>query len=1776
MNVNDTEDSVLPSYLTAGNSHTVLNTVENDSWLEQAQDVASSIPKFIGLSLASGVNEIYNILPTVGNMFGGDYEQSNFKVKLQEYDDDLSKYYTDHQLGIDAVGFVLGSFAPGLGGIKVLNAGQTVLRGAIDSAAFGKNMGSALGMLAPQKAKYLDAAMKEIRVSGNPFHALESNTLKALATDVQINVLESAAFETAVLATMHNSPILKDMDAKDLTWNFLIGTGLGGAIGGTIGGLFTTGAIKRAGLAADREILPWAAVGDPAANALPSDRFLFRANQLETMPAVPQGTDLTPRITKTAEATRSRLLNEMRGDLQKLTGEDGAVAEAMFTGYKLAGFQKSLGNLIDTTAVGRASSRTGVESELIRLETKLKTTGWDSLTTEEVDTWARTRINWMDPKTGEVFSERPSLLGWTDKISGKDTIALTPRGVRIGNTVVEQENNVYRPFNITGLSHLQVEARQWWAELLPRWVDDTTKSTTAQYTVHASDIPLLKKAYKDGLERLHIIPDGESAGTVIQLNSRQEILDAIKMQTHTVAERLAKGDIPVTDVNVIVDKLRAAFGISFNIIDDASGTYNAFWKRAFERKALIPGGKTADITGETIGMEKAKMLARTIAASARTLKHEEGHSIFQVLLDARGIAKGNLEAALPKLYDELVAISKRARPDLWKSLKKSGDAGLKTYLHSHHELFADAFSFLSLNSKSLAKYPEFSAFAGHLVREVPESTINQIAARAIKPSQQEIAKVLDVDPRLLSGEIKEEYYFARDTARSQYRDAMKVAGVRESDQISDPLMLPNYVKMISKEQRTVGVDGNLANGMAGVAARARLYEDSATRVSTSILREELPDISLQDLFNNLSGGQKFLGFENSNYGSAGSVFSYVGQRTHNLIKKFREATSERFTPLLHKLGNDVDAAMEWSVLNERLRSLPQVYGLSEDGAAFVIKGSDAQVAARIAQGLPAEIPIRSPLVQSLAAEHITANGQRLANYRLMRANEGFGDARRGDLFYPLPRNPKDTPFFAFVIDDTITNPGHSSMIYAASAKELDALKNEILTKTPELKVLTKVESEAYFKARGQYEFDRTLNQNHINELLSRRGVSASYLPTTDPSKLVQDFLEWHLQRDSTLVREAVSHRYGRQFDALRTHAAGATAAAKSRFGYVSPLAHAESGVDDPAMNLIRMALDVQQTSAYPYWHSFGQMLDGATSKMWSNVSKLWDTAVHPNDLEKINSSLQSAGYNGPVVDEALYNVMNTKVPRGTLSTAVNKLNGLIATFALRLDPLNALNNTVGSNVLLGTETQAVLKAIRGGNKDLVGELARISEIRVPGTDAAMLSPTKLIGNAMSRYHNKVDREFYKQHGFISSITDQYDQTLDILAIRATDSAADLDSKVGAAFTKMKQWGDKGEALTGNRVAEEFNRFVAADVMKQITDIAVRGGLMDTRTQLSYINTFVNRTQGNYLASQRPMLFQGPVGQAIGLFQTYQFNLIQQMLRHITDSNGKSVATMMMLQGGIYGMNGLPAFNAINTHLVGGAPGNRNHTDLYQAAYSAGGKEGGDWLMYGALSNVGGIFHPDLKNNMYSRGDVNPRHLTIVPTSLADVPVVNATAKFFGNLSDMFKQTAAGGDVFGTMMRGLEHNGVSRPLTGLALVLEGAARPDRQVISTSNKDNILMAHDLLSLSSLTRLAGGKPMDEAITQDALFRINSYKQKDMAKRETLASAIKVSTLSGNAPDQEQVDSFANTYAASGGKQDEFAQFMVKQYRNVQKSQAEKLRDKLSSPYSIQLQRIMGGNDE
>ena len=53
-------------------------------------------------------------------------------------------------------------------------------------------------------------------------------------------------------------------------------------------------------------------------------------------------------------------------------------------------------------------------------------------------------------------------------------------------------------------------------------------------------------------------------------------------------------------------------------------------------------------------------------------------------------------------------------------------------------------------------------------------------------------------------------------------------------------------------------------------------------------------------------------------------------------------------------------------------------------------------------------------------------------------------------------------------------------------------------------------------------------------------------------------------------------------------------------------------------------------------------------------------------------------------------------------------------------------------------------------------------------------------------------------------------------------------------------------------------------MRQISDPLVAAGKLTAKEQDAYISTFVNRVQGNYVTSQRPVIFQGTTGAAVSL------------------------------------------------------------------------------------------------------------------------------------------------------------------------------------------------------------------------------------------------------------------------------------------------------------------------
>lgn len=1625
----------VPSYITAADTHNVAN--KNSTFLQSAAELIEDVPKFIGASLISGVNQIYNIPASMLNTFGGaDIATSKTSDVIAAIDSDLAKYYEEHQEGVDTVGFIASSLIPGIGGIKILNAGQKSLEAALVANKFGTNTAKALGLLVPQKQKYITRAVNEVVNNSALPTIANGNALKAVASGLGQSVLEATAFEVAVAATMSSSPIIQNQDLGDLATNIIFGGVVFGAVGGVVDAARISSAVKRAAKGAKEVTNPWQVINEVASTSKPYERIANDVDQLHSIPEVPEGGisvatggTIESATLKNMAVEKAELLQQrIRKDLGEISGGDQDVAAAIYNSLKTASKENKLGEVIGLEGATRMAVKSKIEKEIDRINRNARR-GKASL--EEVeDILPNLHVSYMrawGDDAGKVMTEAPAVTQLIDTLKPGQRIEVKRSGVIAGGKEYKFTTNIEKSkWNPFDASMEETNARFIWVDKLPKFEPTVNKPVI----IADNDIPLLEKAY---------------------------------------------------------------FEWSPNIkVRHADGSTSSFSTQAHMFNWL------------------AKRKDRFVNEL-----HED--TLYKVAMaESKGKGKGKVPYK-PLTQEEIAARANVKNPYL--SGEQSTDAASDIFAMQSH-------------------------------------------------------------------------------AQNYTRHLVSIGERKATAPVIDIWNVPQHVKLSYDSTIFESLDNHVLENMVILKEQQRIYVDGLNRATASYLGEDfnkLAEITESDIAgaNRTGAGAGVAAAASSNYGTLAAKVEYIGNLTSGFIRKAQKNTKEALEPLLFKLTQSPEAAIEFSTLNARLRSLPDNYALNEAGTALepvalkewkvaakkaAAEGKPTPAEPKITADAPREIPIKNSATLAVVKAHIELNGKRIGHYAQIRTAQGVRYNTKPDVFYPTPIDPKEYPYFALVSDKSITGTGHTKTLYASTEEELEAMIAK-LKQEPNLRIRTKGEAEEYYKSIGQFDFEKTLNENYLNHTLHRKGISAPYFVATDPDKIVSDLLKWHTKNEAGLVREVISAKYEVPFNELRRLGDTFTNIATSRYGSKSLTKYAENVVKNPYADYIKTALGIKNYSDYPFLVNVNRLADEKISQMFKLVDDLFGKAKSDDDLLKINQTLEEYGYKGAAYDESMEIFVNSDIPRGVLTSFVQKANSLLATVILRWDPLNAVNNAVSANVLLGAETKAVIRAIERGDSEAAGALAELTRIKVPGTEETVFSAQKLIANAIRRFGTKAERDtymqFYKDHNFVTSISDQYAWTLDNLSVTGRETVRELEGKISKVHSSLRNAAEKGEKWTGNKLAEEFNRFVAADVMRQMTDIAVQRNLMTAQEQLTYINTFVNRTQGNYLAAQRPMLFHGPIGQSIGLFQTYQFNIIQQLLRHVGEGQGKDAMTLLALQGTIHGMNGLPGFNAINTHLVGNASGNTEHKDIYRTVYGAAGKEAGDWLMYGMGSNALGLLHPDLKINLYTRGDINPRHVTIVPTSPAEVPWVQASARFFGNLIETAKKLGAGGDVVNTVLQGIEHNGLSRPLAGLAQTIEAIDNPYAASYSTSNKGNVVAANDFLSFANLTRIAGGKPMDEAVAIDAAYRMRAYDLRDNKRRQLLGESIKSTLIAGKTPTTEQMDNFATQYAELGGKQENFNQWVTQLYKTANLSQVNKIRNDLNSPHSQSMQIIMGGQE-
>jgi hypothetical protein len=1017
-------------------------------------------------------------------------------------------------------------------------------------------------------------------------------------------------------------------------------------------------------------------------------------------------------------------------------------------------------------------------------------------------------------------------------------------------------------------------------------------------------------------------------------------------------------------------------------------------------------------------------------------------------------------------------------------------------------------------------------------------------------------------------------------------------------------------------------NGTVADAVTWFKQNQKIYQEEAKNVVAKILGERassLPDISDTAIINagRNGAGPGLISFENSNYGSIGSTAAWIGSITRAAKADYRSTVAKELESSLVALGENTKAAIEFEGINQKVSRSGQLWvrHTDETGEYLITKRAlqrysdrknlttrfddavvygDTQVNLDdVLNNLPEDlIQLKNTETINFVDQHIAATGKRTASFGEIRAQQGKVDRKDPNVFRPIRPDLRNYPFFAFVTDPKVTGAGHKTMIHAASEKELSALIDKVPS---DYRVITKSDTEEFFKARGEYEFSRTLNENYIDSDLANRGVFSNFFPKSDPTKIIDDVLQQHYRESDLLVAETVRLRYENVFNYFED--LGKTYAKTDTSRFASRAELLEKTSDNPYFNIIKTALDISKAPENQLIYSFNKLLDESVSKAVGSVKETFFSKVKsPEDLDQINKLLDEYGIKPAYYDSALQALSNHTAPRGELTKFVRRANSLLSLFTLGLDPLNAINNAVGSNILRFTELRHLTKAIAAGDTKIAGELAAIAKINTPGTGDEIFAPTKLVARAIKNYFDDMSsagtREYRNEAGLIvietgpavknrmgplyekyvadniiKSRDDQLKLLIDDFTLKGTESVSELESRMSTAMKRLKAGADKGESLTLNAQAEAFNRFISANVMDQITSIAKANGLMDDATAKAYINTFVNRVEGNILASQRPLIFQGPIGQAIGLFQSYQFNLMQQLFRYVAEGSKKDIAMLAGLQSTLYGLQSLPAFQFINTHVIGQLSGNQEHKDAYDAVYGTVGKTAGNWMLYGIPSNI-------LQTNIYSRGDINPRQLTILPTSLQEIPLVQGWGKFLLNTKETFSKIGGGANIWESVLQGLEHNGISRPLAGFAQTLQ--AIPGGTVYSTSKQGSFLYSNDLFHIATLSRLAGGRPLDEAVVNDALFRVKTYEATRRASMLSLAERVKTTLIQDETNTSEQVNQFAEKYVSLGGKQADFNKWMMQLYKNANVSQSEQLANSLKNPFAYKMQLLMGGEDE
>lgn len=1003
---------------------------------------------------------------------------------------------------------------------------------------------------------------------------------------------------------------------------------------------------------------------------------------------------------------------------------------------------------------------------------------------------------------------------------------------------------------------------------------------------------------------------------------------------------------------------------------------------------------------------------------------------------------------------------------------------------------------------------------------------------------------------------------------------------------------PELYAMAYNHKAIGDYDTAVAN-IAGVAMHDDAVESIVTATAAELtgdLFNLLPEIpkELAGTVNPFASRAGLINNMRAEFGTLREKAQYIGKLVQQKVINLVQSVDEDFATHASVLNKSENVGLRFELANiDNILRREHYYLAYSQGTPMIVRKSELakvfqslqdesgealQLTTDILDDLPAEVvnTLRgvtdpyAPGVVSLSEElgnfynmHSKRNSSIVDRRISLAATKGKTSTLDERVLYAPPKDLRTSKYHAFVTPKIFkeSSDPRRFMIYAETEADFNSKMLAIQQKYgDEYRVLTRKDVQEYKDALKNYEEGYVFDEMEFDPTLANRGKSSELMPNTDTQNLsstLERYRSWHIRQEEALLRAGVELRYNGIVQGLKRmdEFYGKVEASALNKTWQEP---ATIWKDTLATMLNYRARGSNLENLFVRVNDFiGEKGSQFIENTLSGLSKASKTGrITSEQLQEFNAKLAENGYKSPfdnVVQVALSSPETVK--SSAFPSLVKTLSNLISTTMLRLDQAHSILQLISTPILMLPvlqEAKIALKGTPAGDR-----LREATTVLNPANGEREPSVGKLMAKAVTSFwseEGKAFRQELRDRNIINDHISQFLQVTDMSQLNGRHTMQAINDKID----KLAHFGSK---FSGFNFAEEFTRFLVAHAVKDIAEI--RG--LSKEESWSVISGAVDKVHGVYSGAQRPQLFQGVLGQSVGLYQTYFFNFAQNMLKYVADGNKAQAATIVAMQSSLFGVQSLPGFQALN-NAIGNT--NRNNEDLYSVTNAEDPASWSKYAMYGLASHM---FATPV--DFTTRGSLSARNMLVIPTQFQDLPIVGTLAKAYDNL----KQTAVNvaddqTPVSMALLHGLAHNGMNRPLQGVAqLVLGDVYSRNGQINwANSNRVNYELNNDFNISAMFARFIGTRPLNETIVQSAYFRQAEYKANYRREIADIGGQLQLSISAGELS-TDSIGDWALKYERAGGEIQNFNAYWGRQLKLAEdgamnKFQQEMLMDKHS----------------